>query len=116
MLWNYFKHLKSIAPIYIGIMDEDENSIPENYVILEDQTFDEGHANGDGINLLRKSTYNIRIYSRTKKKADEIVNKYRTVLIDNRFQFNQFGPTYDPTSAFYSTLITGAFIYGNQFR
>ena len=112
MLWNYFKHLKKLAPIYIGVMDEDENSIPAHYVILEDLTFDEGFQSGDGLSLLRKKTYNIRIYARTREKAEEIVKEYRKVLLEKGFQFNQFGPTYDPTSAFYSTLISGDTVYG----
>lgn len=112
MLWNLFKHLKNKAPIYIGVMDEDENSIPNKYVILEDMASDVNFSSGDGKSLLRDRTYNIRIYAIRKAEAESVIKEYRKVLLEKGIPFNQLGPTYDPTSAFYSTLITGDIVYG----
>lgn len=112
MLWQLFKHLKNKAPIYIGMMDEDENSIPNKYVILEDLASDNAFQNADGKNALRQRTYNIRIYARKKEEAETVIKEYRKELIEKGIPFTQLGPTYDPTSAFYSTLITGEIVYG----
>lgn len=112
MLWNYFKHLKNKAPIYKDVMDEDENSIPQAYVVLEEGTYDEGLVSGDGLSILRRSQFNIRIHTRTKKKADDLVADYRNVLLQNGIQFTQFGPTFDPGTSLYSTLIMGSVPYG----
>lgn len=114
MLWNLFKHLKNKAPIYIDVMDEQESKIPQTYVILEEDVFDENRASGDGTSLLRVSSFNIRIHSRTAKKAREIVGDYRKVLIENNMSFQQYGPTYDPGTSYYSILITGKIAYGNK--
>lgn len=112
MLWNYFKHLKNKAPIYVGVMDEDENSIPTSYVVLEDNTSDNNFQSGDGKSLLRQKVYNIRIHARSREKAEELIKAYREVLLEKDIPFLQLGPTYDPSSAFYSTLITGEIVYG----
>lgn len=112
MLWDSLKTLKIHAPIYQGTMDEDENSTPENYVILEEQTFDESFAQGDGDSLIRKSTFNIRIYCRKLSKAKTVVAAYRTSLNTQKIAYKQFGPTFDQTTNIYSTLITGATLYG----
>lgn len=112
MLWNYFKHLKDQAPIYIDVMDEDANSTPQTYVVLEEKAYDEGFADGDGENLLRRESYNVRIHSRTKAKALELLQSYRQVLIQNKLKFTQYGPTYDPSTGYHSILITGNQVYG----
>lgn len=112
MLWDYFKHLKNKAPIYMDVMDEDANSIPQAYVVLEEKAYDDGFADGDGQNLLRRESYNIRIHATTKKKAIELSNLYREVLIQSTLKFSQYGPTYDPSTGYYSILITGNKVYG----
>jgi len=112
MLWDYFKHLKTQAPIYNNIMDEDENSIPQHYVVLEEGVYDESLASGDGLSLVRKSSFNIRIHSRTFIKAKSLTTSYRAVLLQRGMAFQQYGPTYDPNSKYYSVLITGTQAYG----
>lgn len=112
MLWNLFKHLKSQAPIYIDVMDEQEDKIPQAYVILEEDVFDENLVAGDGLSLVRNSSYNIRIHSRTIKKAKTLVQAYRQVLLNNGIPFEQYGPTLDPGTDYYSILITGRNTYG----
>lgn len=111
MLWDLFKHLKDKARIYLDTMNEQESQIPEAYVILEEVTFDESKANGDGKSLIRSSTYNIRIHARTVAKARSIVNDYRGVLLNAGLPFSQYGPTFDPSTSYYSILITGSNMY-----
>lgn len=112
MLWNYFKHLKTKAPIYISFMNEQEDKIPQAYIVLEEDVFDENLVAGDGKSLIRNSSYNIRIHSRTIEKAKSLVKDYRTVLFENGMSFEQYGPTFDPGTSYYSILITGRNTYG----
>ena len=112
MLWNLFKHLKSKAPIYLEVMDEQESKIPQIYVVLEEDVYDENLVAGDGKSLVRRSSYNIRIHSRTVDKAKKLVKDYRKVLLDKGMHFQQYGPTYDPSTDYYSILITGNETYG----
>ena len=114
MLWELFKHLRNKAPIYKDFMDEQENKIPQTYVILETDVFDEGRSSGDGINILRTSSYNVRIHSRSVSKAKMIMKEYRETLILKGLQFSQYGPTYDPSTNYFSILITGDYIYGAE--
>jgi|GEM_PF-4460072 len=112
MLWNLFKHLKNKAPIYIDVMNEQESKIPQTYVILEEDVYDENLVTGDGKSLIRKNSYNIRIHARTAEKAKKLVADYRQVLLDKGLPFSQYGPTFDPSTNYYSILITGDDIYG----
>lgn len=112
MLWDLFKHLKSKAPIYLNVMNEQESKIPQIYVVLEENVFDENLVAGDGKSLVRLSSYNIRIHSRTVDKAKKLVKDYRQVLLDKGMHFQQYGPTYDPSTDYYSILITGNDAYG----
>lgn len=112
MLWNLFKHLKNKAPIYLDVMNEQESKIPQAYVVLEEDVFDENLVAGDGKSLVRNSSYNIRIHARTIAKAKTIVQSYREVLLENGIPFEQYGPTFDPGTNYYSILITGRNTYG----
>lgn len=112
MLWNLFKHLKNKAPIYLDVMNEQESKIPQAYVVLEEDVFDENLVAGDGKSLVRNSSYNIRIHARTIAKAKTIVQSYREVLLENGLHFEQYGPTFDPSTNYYSILITGRNAYG----
>lgn len=112
MLWNLFKHLKTIAPIYKDMMNEQADQIPQAYVVLEEFAYDENKASGDGISLIRSNSYNIRIHARTVEKARSIVNSYRQVLLSTGLSFEQYGPTYDPGTSYFSILITGRNTYG----
>lgn len=112
MLWNLFKHLKNQAPIYKDVMDEQESKIPQAYVVLEEDVYDENLVAGDGTSLVRQNSYNIRIHARTISKAKTIVKAYRQVLLEKGMHFDQFGPTFDPGTDYYSILITGRNTYG----
>jgi hypothetical protein len=67
---------------------------------------------GDGKSLLRRSSYNIRIHARTIAKAKSLVQSYRQVLLEQGMPFEQYGPTFDPGTSYYSILITGRQTYG----
>ena len=111
MLWDKVKHLKNLCPIYINVMEEDENDIPANYVILEDDSYDDTFLNGDGINLFRKKSFNIRIFCNGLTISKEIVSAFRKVLIENKIPFRQTGPVYETMDNTTSILISGSYIY-----
>ena len=66
MLWELFKKLKSKCPIYKEVMNEDADSIPQKYVILQEHTYDQSVAKGDGISMVRKNSFTIRMYFKDK--------------------------------------------------
>lgn len=113
MLWEYLKELKTHAPIYYGKMDEDLSNIPENYVVIEESAFDEPMLYGDGKIFMRKSVFNIRIYTVKQSKIKSLTNLYRNKLNEKPLSFKQFGPTYDSMTDMYSVLLTGSFAYAN---
>jgi hypothetical protein len=112
MLWDLVKHLKEAAPIYKDVMNEQESNIPQTYVVIEEDVYDDNLNSGDGLSLIRRSSYNIRIHSRTAAEARTIAQPYREVLMTNRLGFEQFGPTFDPGTSYYSILISGRYTYG----
>ncbi len=111
MLWDKFKDLSVYAPIYHNVMNEPDP--PPSFVVLEDQTYDEPAAYGDGQVFLRKSIFNIRIHSLEHAKVMELCERYRNQLKEDKFAFTQFGPTFDTESHYHSILLTGSIYYGN---
>lgn len=114
MLWELCKHLKKICPIYMEVMDEDENSIPFNYVLIQENSFDESYAEGDGQSLVRKRSFNIHIHCKDRSKIPAIVSGYRSVLYTNNIPFTQYGPVYSPSDGFTSINISGSYLYGEH--
>ena len=112
MLWELFKNLKKSCPIYLEVMDEDEDSIPRNYVVLQEQTYDTSIANGDGICMVRQTTFDIRMYFKDKAKMNSVLKLYRDILVKNNIDFDQVGPQYDPTTEQTFIDISGNYIYG----
>lgn len=111
MLWDLCKHLKKLCPIYMEVMNEDENSIPPNYVLIQENSFDESFSEGDGISLVRKRSFNIRIHCKDRSKISAIVSGYRSVLYSNNIPFSQYGPVYSPSDGCTSINISGSYIY-----
>ena len=112
MLWELFKSLSKLCPIYKEIMDEDEDSIPDNYVILQEYSSDNNFMSADGISAIRERNFNIRMYFKTKSSMFTIVKAYRRILIKNNISFTQFGPFFDPSCNQLVVNISGNYIYG----
>lgn len=110
MLWNLFKSLKRLAPIY---REELKDDLPDKYVILRDSDFDEGYANGDGQQLIRQRSFSVVFHIRSTKASslDSLLDAYRDILREQRISFSQIGPFYEPTTGFMTASITGSYVY-----
>lgn len=108
-LFKLLKELSNQAPLYVLRMDRTPE--PDSYVVI-DEPYDEGYSSGDGQDLLRTNTFNIRIHSVNIEKALELGVIYRTLLNNNKLKHKKIGPTYDPSTGYYSILLTGNRVYG----
>lgn len=114
MLWDLFKELdREDYPIYLEKMSEDKNSQPSNYIIFQDDVTDQRFSEGDGVSLFRRKTYRIRIFAKDTRDLNSVVNSYRSILIDNKIAFTQFGPEYNPVDDCMLVVFTGSYIYGS---
>lgn len=111
MLWELFKSV-DICPIYMDVMDEDDNSIPQSYTIIEEHSYDENFISGDGLSLVRRNSFNIRIFSRNISKAKQATEIYKQILLNNGIAFTLVGPVFNPTDKYYSMTFSGSYIYG----
>lgn len=110
MLWDLFKN--TAYPIYINSMEEDLSNMPDNFVVLEEQAFDEAFKHADGMAKLRRRTFNIRFHFVDTSTLDTAVASYRSILSLNNITFTQAGPVRDPGTKYHSVLITGSYVYG----
>ena len=114
MLWELCKHLKKECPIYLEMMNEDEDHAPENYVVIQESTFDNSYAFADGKPELRQRTFSINIHCKTRSKIPALIASYRSVLYSNNIPFTQSGPIFEPNTGFITTAFTGSYIYGSD--
>lgn len=76
VLWDFVKSLKSQIPIYKEIMHEEENDVPESYILLRSQISDSTKAFGDGKSLIRTASCDIILI--TKGYADNSSKLHNT--------------------------------------
>jgi len=77
-LWELVQPLSGEIPVYKEVMDEDENSVPESYLLLRTDvgTGDEASVYGDGIAQLRQTECEITLISKSKgANTDDIHNR-----------------------------------------
>lgn len=55
-------------PIYKEVMDEDENDVPDSYLLIRRDVADSGKIRGDGQTLYRKSSCDLILVSKSKGK------------------------------------------------
>lgn len=111
-LWNLFKHLKTSAkPIFMEEMSEDYKNHPKTYIVIDRQTYDESALHGDGLTLLRNSSFTIRINSISKETAFETSQDYIRVLNDNGIKYINTGTILDPYSGYYTIALEGSVMY-----
>ena len=77
-LWQVVAPLAQEIPIYKQVMDEDENSVPESYLLIRSDIVDNGDIYGDGHAELRKNEADIILISKsTGARSDDIHNVNR---------------------------------------
>ena len=64
VLWDMVKELKGKIPIYKETMHEDDNDIPESYILLRSQISDTTTKYGDGKSLIRSADCDIILVSK----------------------------------------------------
>lgn len=77
-LWSLVSSLADKIPVYKEVMDEDENSVPESYLLLRTDvgTGDSGSIYGDGEAHLRQTECDIVLVSKSKgANTDDIHNQ-----------------------------------------
>lgn len=77
-LWTLVSPLADKIPVYKEVMDEDENSVPESYLLLRTDvgTGDSGSVYGDGEAQLRQTECDIVLISKSKgANTDDIHNQ-----------------------------------------
>lgn len=64
VLWDMVKDLRSSIPIYKEIMHEEENDIPDSYILLKSQISDTNKVFGDGSSKIRSADCDIILVSK----------------------------------------------------
>ena len=111
-LWSLFQGLKTYSKIYLDAMNEQADKIPKEYVVIERQVADESIIKGDSKVLYRSNSFNILIFTGSSDKTFELSARYETILEENNIEYSKFGPTKDPGTGRFSTLISGSYVYG----
>lgn len=102
ILWEITKTLytEEHIPIYKETMHEEENDIPDSYILLRSQMSDSTDTYGDGISLIRSADCDIILIS--KGYADDTTDlhntnkkKIRKVLEEKGVPYQEFNLGYD---------------------
>lgn len=64
VMWDMVKELAPNIPIYKEIMHEDENDIPDSYILLRSQISDTNKVFGDGNSKIRNADCDIILISK----------------------------------------------------
>lgn len=84
-LYSIVSDLATEIPIYKWSMDEDENSIPDSYILLRSDVPDSTKIFGDGKSLIRNSDCDIMLISKgqvtsSKELHNKNIEKIRNLL------------------------------------
>lgn len=85
VLWDIVKTLTTI-PIYKEVMTEDENSIPNSYILLRSGIIDNDKTFGDGKTLIRKSECDIILISKGSHPNTTDLHNVNIGLIKSRLK------------------------------
>lgn len=101
-LWTLVKPLAEEIPVYKEVMDEDENSVPESYLLLRTDVGagDVGSFYGDGETLLRQTECDIVLVSKSKGSGTNDVHnrnkaKVKALLTESGVTFYGTNLGYD---------------------
>lgn len=64
VLWDIVKDLRLSIPIYKEVMHEEENDIPDSYILLRSQISDTNKVFGDGSSKIRSADCDIILISK----------------------------------------------------
>ena len=64
VLWDMVKGLMNNIPIYKEVMHEEENDIPDSYILLRSQISDTNKVFGDGVSKIRSADCDIILISK----------------------------------------------------
>lgn len=59
VMWDMVKSLKNTIPIYKETMHEEENDVPQSYILLRSQISDTNKVFGDGKSIIRTADCDI---------------------------------------------------------
>lgn len=100
VLWDLVKDLHKTIPIYKETMHEEENDIPDSYILLRSQLSDSIENYGDGKSLIRSADCDIILVS--KGYADDTTDLHnknkktiRQHLRDKEINYSEFNLGYD---------------------
>lgn len=100
VLWDLVKDLSDEIPIYKEIMHEDDNDIPDSYILLRSQMSDSNLVFGDGKGKIRAADCDIILIS--KGYADDTTdlhNKNKKIirehLKEQDINYQEFNLGYD---------------------
>lgn len=100
VLWDMVKDLSEDIPVYIETMHEDDNSIPDSYILLRSQLSDTNLIFGDGKGQVRAADCDIILVS--KGYADDTTDlhninkkKIRKHLNEQEINFQEYNLGYD---------------------
>lgn len=84
-LYSIISDLANEIPIYKWSMDEDENSIPDSYILLRSDVTDNTKTFGDGKSLIRNSDCDIMLISKgnvtsSKELHNQNIQKIKDLL------------------------------------
>ena len=84
-LWSLVRSLADRIPVYKEVMDEDENSVPESYLLLRTDVGagDSGSVYGDGTAQLRQTECDIVLVSKSKgANTNDIHNQNKASVLE----------------------------------
>lgn len=104
-LWSLVRSLADRIPVYKEVMDEDENSVPESYLLLRTDVGagDSGSVYGDGTAQLRQTECDIVLVSKSKgANTNDIHNQNKASV---KALLDESGVTYYGTNLGYDATL-----------
>lgn len=86
VLWDIVSPLTSTIPAYKEVMSEDENSIPDSYLLLRSQISDTVQSFGDGLTLIRQADCDIILVSKGTAPNSTDAHNVNKALVDARLK------------------------------
>lgn len=101
-LWEIVKPLQAEIPIYKEVMDEDEDSVPNSYLLIRRDVTDGGRIYGDGKAQTRQSNCDLILVSKSKgKSAKDIhsvnIERVKSVLDQAEIDYDGYNLGYNDT-------------------
>jgi len=98
-LWDIVKSLASEIEIYKEVMDEDDDSTPDSYILLRSDMNDSALRHGDGVTKIRQSECDIVLVTKgTATRTTDLhnVNKAKIITALGDIPYESYNLGYDP--------------------